>query len=112
MEVKSLFGANLKFYRKQCGLSQEQLAEKAKVSAKHIGALETGISFVSAELLQSFSEILNVPVSDFFIVSPEEKTDRQKDSGLIEEINKIVSKKMDEAISVIVNETRKTIMYR
>ena len=61
MDIKKLFGANLRKYRKERDLSQEELAEKADVSVKHIGALESGSSFVSAELLQTFCSILNVP---------------------------------------------------
>ena len=67
MDVKKLFGTNLRERRRQCGLSQEELAEKAEVSAKHIGALETGVSFVSAPLLESLSQILDLPIYAFFL---------------------------------------------
>lgn len=67
MDVKKLFGQNLRTLRKQNGLSQEELAEKTNVSAKHIGALETGSSFVSSDLLERFSELLDQPVAAFFV---------------------------------------------
>ena len=66
MDVKHLFGKNLRSCRKLRGLSQEQLAEKVNVSAKHIGALESGSSFVSAALLEQFSAVLHVPLTAFF----------------------------------------------
>ncbi len=66
MTAKELFGTNLRARRKACNLSQEELAEKANVSAKHIGALESGKSFVSADLLDTFSALLHVPVAAFF----------------------------------------------
>ena len=66
MNAKMLFGTNLRMRRKACGFSQEELAEKANISAKHIGALESGKSFVSADLLDKFSELLHTPIADFF----------------------------------------------
>ena len=67
MDIKKIFGANLRKYRKERSLSQEQLAERAGVSVKHIGALESGSSFVSAELLQDFCAVLGVPAHFFFM---------------------------------------------
>jgi transcriptional regulator with XRE-family HTH domain len=42
MQHSSLFGDHLRHYREQAGLTQEQLAEKAGVTAKAIGVLERG----------------------------------------------------------------------
>ena len=67
MGIKSLFGQNLKFYRKDRQLSQDELSEQVGISVKHLSAIERGLSFVSAELLDKVSTVPNVPVFVFFL---------------------------------------------
>ncbi|MDR1929794.1 MAG: helix-turn-helix domain-containing protein [Treponema sp.] len=67
MNMKVSFGKNLKFYRRERRLSQEQLSEKADISIKHLSAIERGLTFVSAELLEKLSESLEVPAFYFFV---------------------------------------------
>jgi transcriptional regulator with XRE-family HTH domain len=71
MDVKSSFGENLKFYRRQRKLTQEQLSEKIEVSVKHLSAIERGLNFASAELLERLAATLNVPVFLFFVKEAE-----------------------------------------
>jgi transcriptional regulator with XRE-family HTH domain len=67
MGIKSCFGKNLKSYRKERHFSQEELSEQVGISVKHLSAIERGLSFVSAELLDKFSLSLELPVFVFFI---------------------------------------------
>jgi transcriptional regulator with XRE-family HTH domain len=67
MGVKSYFGENLKFYRKEKSLSQEQLSEILDISVKHLSAIERGLTFVSAELLEKLSICLDIPIFLFFV---------------------------------------------
>ncbi|MDR2491045.1 MAG: helix-turn-helix domain-containing protein [Spirochaetaceae bacterium] len=67
MNVKSFFGENLKRYRREKKLSQEQLSEKAAISVKHLSAIERGLTFVSADLLEKLSKALEIPIFLFFI---------------------------------------------
>jgi transcriptional regulator with XRE-family HTH domain len=67
MGVKSYFGENLKFYRKEKSLSQEQLSEILDISVKHLSAIERGLTFVSAELLEKLSVSLEIPIFLFFV---------------------------------------------
>ena len=71
MNIKASFGENLKFYRREKRLSQEQLSEKVDISNKHLSAIERGLTFVSAELLEKLSEALEVPVFYFFVKEKE-----------------------------------------
>ncbi|GAB6392935.1 MAG: helix-turn-helix transcriptional regulator [Treponematales bacterium] len=71
MAVKEVFGKNLRYYRKLKRLSQEELSEKVDITAKHLSAIETGSSFVSAELLESLMRTLGVSASAFFYCSDE-----------------------------------------
>ncbi|MBP8081647.1 MAG: helix-turn-helix transcriptional regulator [Spirochaetes bacterium] len=66
MNIKRIFGENLKHYRKKLGLTQEELAEKVGVGTVHLGNIETGKKFVSAELLESLSVELKVSPSALF----------------------------------------------
>jgi len=66
MDIKTLFGTNLKHYRKKRHLSQEQLAEKVDISAKHLSKIERGVTFVSAELIEKLADCLEVSAAQFF----------------------------------------------
>ncbi|MEM7118925.1 MAG: helix-turn-helix transcriptional regulator [Chloroflexota bacterium] len=57
-----LFPALLKYWRKQRGLSQLDLALAADVSARHISFLETGRAQPSEEMLLRLATTLNVPL--------------------------------------------------
>jgi transcriptional regulator with XRE-family HTH domain len=71
VDVKRVFGANLKRYRKKAGMSQEDLAEKLEVTSKHLSNIEVGQKFISAGLLEKIAGILGVSPSVLFY-SPEE----------------------------------------
>jgi transcriptional regulator with XRE-family HTH domain len=67
MDVKASFGENLKFFRKEKRLSQEELSEKVDISVKHLSAIERGLNFVSADLIEQLAMILEIPVFFFFV---------------------------------------------
>jgi len=67
MDIKKIFGENLKFYRKAQHLSQEQLSEKVNISAKHLSSIERGLNFISADLLEKLAFCVDVPVFYFFV---------------------------------------------
>lgn len=57
----------VKEYREKAGLTQEQLAEKAKVSRNTISSLETKTNTnVTYEIMQRISEALNEKVATIF----------------------------------------------
>jgi len=68
-------GTNIKYYRKKQRLSQEQLAEKLEITTKHLSTIETGATFVSAELLEKFTLQLFVSASALFYSVDEITTD-------------------------------------
>ena len=85
MDVKKIFGNNLHIYRKKQGISQEKLSETLDISTKHLSDLETGKSFVSAELLENISQILHISPSALFF-TPDEMSVDESDWSKIEEI--------------------------
>jgi len=67
MNVKSVFGKNLKYYRKEKKLSQEQLSENVDITVKHLSEIERGIVFASAGLMERLAENLDIPIFAFFL---------------------------------------------
>ena len=57
---------NLERYRKEAGLTQQDLSEKAEVSRKSINAIENGIYIPSTVLALKIAKTLNCKVEDLF----------------------------------------------
>ncbi len=66
MGTRHIFIQNLKFYRKQAGLTQEKLAEKIGMSTSYIGDLEARERFPSAETIDKIADALDVSISTLF----------------------------------------------
>jgi len=95
--IKAVFGANVKIYRKKLHLSQEQLAEKLEITPKHLSTIETGATFVSAELLEKFTQQLLVSASALFYSTDETSTD----DSMLGKIDQIIDKEYEKASKVI-----------
>ena len=65
-DIPQLFGKNVQKYRKEQGLTQEQLSEKLKISQKHLSIVETGTQFASASLIGRIARELNVSPAMLF----------------------------------------------
>ena len=59
-------GLNLMYYRKQQGLTQEQLAEMVGITQQHLQRVETAHSTPSLATLLDIAEALEVPVQKLF----------------------------------------------
>jgi transcriptional regulator with XRE-family HTH domain len=97
MSIKAIFGKNIKYYRKKRGLSQEQLAEIADITPKHLSAVETGAAFVSAGLLEKLSRTLKVSASTLFYSARE----KSMDDTVFSFVESIVEKELSKAIKTI-----------
>ena len=104
MEIKTILGENLKRYRKEKHLSQEQLSEKINISVKHLSSIERGLTFVSAELLENLSKILEVPIYLFFL----KESEIVPNDLLLEKIDRTVEKYLIKSIENIKTEIRQT----
>ena len=91
-------------------MSQEQLSEKADISAKHLSTIERGLTFVSADLLEKFACLLEIPVFCLFVNEQEvfynEKGVFYSDAEL-SKINMIVEKHLAGAIEEIKADIRR-----
>ncbi|MBR4823967.1 MAG: helix-turn-helix transcriptional regulator [Spirochaetaceae bacterium] len=58
---------NLKFYRKEKGISQERLAEMCDCATSTIGCIECGRQTPSFELLVKIADALRINPADLFL---------------------------------------------
>ena len=59
-------GLNIMYYRKEKGLTQLQLAEKANISRTYMQKIETAGSACSLDTLIDITEALNIPLKKLF----------------------------------------------
>ena len=104
MDLKTVFGENLKFYRKEKQLSQEQLSEKVDISVKHLSSIERGLNFASADLLEKLASSINVPVFYFFV----NKREFFYNDVMLNTIDNIIEKQLIRAIEEIKSDIRKS----
>jgi transcriptional regulator with XRE-family HTH domain len=95
--IKAVLGANIKHYRKKQHFSQEQLAEKLGITTKHLSTIETGATFVSAELLEKLTRQLLVSASALFYSVDEISAD----DNLLGKIDQIIDKECEKVSNTI-----------
>ena len=66
VDYQKCFMENLKYYRKQKGFTQAELAELCDVSNGTIGNIECGITKPSFDLILQLSTVLEVKPEDLF----------------------------------------------
>lgn len=93
VNIRKIFGDNVKYYRKKKGLSQEQLAEKLGISPNHLSVIETGGKFVTYKLLEKLIALFDImPAALFFTPGT-----ASFDDSLQNKINTIVKEEMNTA---------------
>ena len=75
MDIKKVLGKNIRKYRKIAGLTQDELAEKLDISPKHLSNIEVGKKFITADLLEKISRILEASPAALFYTSAYKKLD-------------------------------------
>ncbi len=61
-----LLGLNIAYYRKLKGYTQESLAEKLDIDRTTVSKIELATCGVSLDLLFDLSDLLDVPIQNFF----------------------------------------------
>lgn len=65
-------GLRIKNLRKSTGMTQKSLAKFVEVDVNHISQIERGNRYPSLKLLLACAEVLNIPISDFFVITQNE----------------------------------------
>lgn len=60
MDIREVFGRNLRVLRKERGLSQEALAHEADVDRTYISALERGVYSATIDMVDKLASVLGV----------------------------------------------------
>lgn len=97
MHLRTVFTENLKFYRKESGLNQQQLAEKCDIATNYVSEIERGQKFPSVETIERLCSALRIPAYFLFI---EEKTIVNNDPAVKMHIKKFGEKLMSEIVRV------------
>ena len=66
LSLQEIFINNLKFYRKNCGLSQEALSEKLNKGTNYINKIESRASFPTIQVIEEIADILEIKASQLF----------------------------------------------
>jgi transcriptional regulator with XRE-family HTH domain len=76
MDIGSIIGKRIRYYRKNVGLTQEQLAEKAGLHNTYIGQIERGEKNATIKIIYKIAVALDVPLDVLFsdIMSVPEKS--------------------------------------
>jgi transcriptional regulator with XRE-family HTH domain len=78
----TLLGAKIRSLREARGLTQNELAEHAEVSVKHLGEVERGRGNPSLSSLQKLAGALGISLGELFVFEQEGKSDAM----MVEEI--------------------------
>lgn len=93
MDLRSVFIANIKKYRKEQNLSQMNLADKVGTSTSYIGEIEIGKKFPSIEMIQKIADALNIPPFKLFMSEDDiykKQFSKEESEKLLQEISKTV----------------------
>ena len=69
MDIRKVFGANVRVYRLAAGLSQEAVAVRMGVDRAYVSAIERGLQNVTLLTILQVAESLNVRPADLLVES-------------------------------------------
>ena len=66
LDIRDVFGRNVRAFRLARGLTQEDLARRAKVRRAYLSQIEHGVSHASLRLVSAFALALDVQPAELF----------------------------------------------
>ena len=69
MDIRKVFGANVRVYRLAAGLSQEAVAVRMGVDRAYVSAIERGLQNVTLLTIWQLAEALKVRPADLLVES-------------------------------------------
>lgn len=77
MEIREVLALNLRKFRRANGLSQEELAHRAKIDRTYISALERSVYAASIDVVDRLARVLGVDAADLLKRPPVAATARK-----------------------------------
>lgn len=81
--LRKLIGEKIRIIRKQKGMTQEELAEKANLQYQYIGAFERGIRNISIDSLEKIIGALNINYNELFTFDDQSISDKETNKEYI-----------------------------
>jgi len=106
--LRSLVSLNIRRFRRNVGLSQEELAERANISVPYIGALERGEKWPSPGTFVGLAQGLGIEPHD--LMRPEGTASRevkQVIDKLITDINTLVNNSLNTMMNTVAQDNDK-----
>jgi len=112
MEMKQIFGQNLKRYRKAKGLKQSELAQMLGVSMYTVSVWERGVQMPEVKSIEALSRLFSIPPRSLY-TEEEETPDGEKsvENALAEAIEKYMKEQREFCVGeyvVKISVSRKT----
>jgi transcriptional regulator with XRE-family HTH domain len=67
MDIRQVLATNLRRLRHAKGLSQEELAFRAKINRTYVSKLETGATWAGLEVIAKVARVLGVEAADLLV---------------------------------------------
>ena len=103
----ALIGSRIKEKRKNCGITQEEMAEKISVSVGYISQIERGITKINLEILAKISSVTNCEMAEL-ISGSSNKSSIYTQEEFVECLKKLDGKER----AVLLNQLRSYIEFR
>ena len=100
--IVEIFASNVKTYRKQRKMTQEQLAEKCGITVKYISNIECSLSFPSAPVIAALAKTLEIPEYRLFV--PEDAKPENYDDTYISKT--VLKREIDKLVKILLNELK------
>jgi transcriptional regulator with XRE-family HTH domain len=91
-DIRFVLTENIKFFRQQAGLTQQQLAEKCGIATPYLGEVETSKKDPSIKTLTKLASALNVEVYMLFY---DRKSDVKSDTIRLKDMHGDIKKIME-----------------
>lgn len=107
--VQKIIGKKVQEFRKQKGLTQEQLAEKVNISPHYLSALERGVYNIKLDLLVDILNTLNCSADEVFqdVVNSSAKVKASEISDKLKSLPLKEQRKILEVVDTLISNSNK-----
>jgi transcriptional regulator with XRE-family HTH domain len=92
-DIRKVFGANVRTYRKALGISQAKLAELAGTATNYLAMIELGKKFPSATMIERIAAALGRDPLELFGAAAPSELEQTWQNDILAEIEKLIIKK-------------------